>query len=131
MTHYVVAVDVSGSVLPKMILSGAAKLTQALKDDSFLMTVLAFNTGILTAEYNMGRDFGLKRLTQPFRGGGGSEDYDCVWKHLKALDIAPDRLFVITDGVTPSWGDPDYCLTTFVLIGDYADRTHVPYGDIL
>jgi predicted metal-dependent peptidase len=50
--------------------------------------------------------------------GGGGTDFECVWNYFKEQEIQPRRLIMFTDGYPfGSWGDPDYCDTTFILHG--------------
>jgi predicted metal-dependent peptidase len=51
--------------------------------------------------------------------GGGGTDFDCIFNFLKEEAIVPERLIVFTDGYPfGSWGDADYCDTTWIIHGD-------------
>ena len=51
--------------------------------------------------------------------GGGGTDFDCIFKYLKEEGSVPNRLIVFTDGYPfGSWGDADYCDTTWIIHGD-------------
>jgi len=51
--------------------------------------------------------------------GGGGTDFDCIFTYLKENAISPKRLVVFTDGYPyGSWGDKDYCDTTWIIHGD-------------
>lgn len=51
--------------------------------------------------------------------GGGGTDFDCMFTWMKSNEIEPKRLIVFTDGYPfGSWGDPNYCDTTWVIHGD-------------
>jgi predicted metal-dependent peptidase len=51
--------------------------------------------------------------------GGGGTDFDAIFDYLKREAIEPKKLIVFTDGYPcGSWGDPNYCDTTWVIHGD-------------
>jgi hypothetical protein len=51
--------------------------------------------------------------------GGGGTDFDAIFDYLKSEAISPNRLIVFTDGYPcGSWGDGDYCDTTWIIHGD-------------
>jgi predicted metal-dependent peptidase len=51
--------------------------------------------------------------------GGGGTDFDCVFDYLKKVGRVPNRLIVFTDGYPcGSWGDSNYCDTTWIIHGD-------------
>jgi predicted metal-dependent peptidase len=59
--------------------------------------------------------------------GGGGTDFDCIFTYLKENAIDPKRLIVFTDGYPcGSWGDPDYCDTTWIIHGD--KNPNPPFG---
>ena len=59
--------------------------------------------------------------------GGGGTDFDCIFEYLKENAIDPKRLIVFTDGYPcGSWGDPDYCDTTWIIHGD--KNPNPPFG---
>lgn len=51
--------------------------------------------------------------------GGGGTDFDCIFNYLKDEGRVPNRLIVFTDGYPfGSWGDSNYCDTTWIIHGD-------------
>ena len=51
--------------------------------------------------------------------GGGGTDFDCIFNYLKEEGRVPNRLIVFTDGYPfGSWGDSNYCDTTWIIHGD-------------
>lgn len=59
--------------------------------------------------------------------GGGGTDFSCVFDYLKAQGRNPNRLIVFTDGYPyGTWGDPDYCDTTWIIHGD--PNPNPPFG---
>ena len=51
--------------------------------------------------------------------GGGGTDFDAIFEYLKREAIEPKRLIVFTDGYPcGSWGDANYCDTTWIIHGD-------------
>ena len=59
--------------------------------------------------------------------GGGGTDFDCIFDDLKEAGRVPNRLIVFTDGYPfGSWGDADYCDTTWVIHGD--PNPNPPFG---
>jgi hypothetical protein len=62
-------------------------------------------------------------------GGGGGTDFDCIFDYLKREAIEPNRLIVFTDMMPfGSWGDQDYCDTTWIGYGEYAKTVTPPFG---
>jgi predicted metal-dependent peptidase len=59
--------------------------------------------------------------------GGGGTDFDCIFTHLKDVEIEPKKLVVFTDGYPcGSWGDPLYCDTVWIIHGD--KNPNPPFG---
>jgi len=51
--------------------------------------------------------------------GGGGTDFDSIFNYLKEEGRVPNRLIVFTDGYPfGSWGDSNYCDTTWIIHGD-------------
>jgi predicted metal-dependent peptidase len=50
--------------------------------------------------------------------GGGGTDFTAIFDYLKAEEIEPKRLIVLTDGQPyGSWGDENYCDTVWIIHG--------------
>jgi predicted metal-dependent peptidase len=69
----------------------------------------------------------LAQITDYEPKGGGGTDFDAIFNHLKKNEIEPVRLIVFTDGYPfGSWGDPNYCDTTWIIHGD--KNPNPPFG---
>ena len=114
----VVMIDMSGSISMKQgqaFLSEVAGMMEAF--DGFRIRVACFDTRV----YNL-QEFTSENLDTvdeyQIHGGGGT-DFDCIFNFLKEEAIVPERLIVFTDGYPfGSWGDADYCDTTWIIHGD-------------
>ncbi len=114
----VVAIDMSGSISNKQaqqFLGEIAGMMEAF--DGFKVHVFCFDTEI----YNPA-DFTSENMDtidgyEP--AGGGGTDFDAIFEYLKREGNVPKRLICFTDGYPcGSWGDPDYCDTTWIIHGD-------------
>ena len=114
----VVAIDMSGSISNKQaqaFLGEIAGMMEAF--DGYKVHVFCFDTEI----YNP-QDFTSENLDSidgydPV--GGGGTDFDCIFDYLKQTSNVPKRLIVFTDGYPcGSWGDENYCDTTWIIHGD-------------
>lgn len=121
-----VFIDLSGSISTEQgraFLSEIAGMMSSF--DGFKVHVACFDTEV----YNP-QDFSSDNLDNidnyELMGGGGT-DFDCIFKYLKENAIVPNRLIVFTDGYPfGSWGDPDYCDTTWIIHGD--PNPNPPFG---
>ena len=122
----VVTLDMSGSISDKQaqaFLGEIAGMMDAF--DGYKVHVFCFDT----KTYNP-QDFTSENLDtidnyEPM--GGGGTDFDCIFEYLKEIGNVPKRLIVFTDGYPcGSWGDPDYCDTTWIIHGD--KDPHPPFG---
>lgn len=121
-----VAIDTSGSI-------GSAELKiflgeiQGIMDsfDGYRIKVFSFDT----KAYNL-KEFtseNLDSIDEYEPEGGGGTDFDVIFDFLKEEAIEPQRLIVFTDGYPfGSWGDPDYCDTTWIIHGD--PNPNPPFG---
>lgn len=113
-----VMIDMSGSISNKQgmqFLSEVAGMMEAF--DGYKIRIACFDTEV----YNMQEytSENLEDISNYRLCGGGGTDFDCFFKFLKAEAIEPKRLVVFTDGYPcGSWGDPDYCETTWIIHGD-------------
>jgi len=114
----VVAIDMSGSISNKQAQAFLGEIGGMMEAfDGYKVHVFCFDTGI----YNPA-DFTSENMDtidgyEP-QGGGGT-DFDAIFDYLKEVGNVPKRLIVFTDGYPcGSWGDPDYCDTTWIIHGD-------------
>jgi predicted metal-dependent peptidase len=122
----VVAIDMSGSISDKQaqqFLGEVGGMMDAF--DGYKVHVFCFDTEI----YNP-QDFNSENMdgidTYEPQGGGGT-DFDAIFEYLKEVGNVPKRLIVFTDGYPcGSWGDADYCDTTWIIHGD--KDPHPPFG---
>ena len=121
-----VMIDMSGSISNKQgmqFLSEVAGMMEAF--DGYRLKVACFDTRV----YNM-QDFtseNMENIEEYQLHGGGGTDFDCMYDFLKAEAIVPERLIVFTDGYPfGSWGDENYCDTTFIIHGD--PNPNPPFG---
>lgn len=122
----VVAIDMSGSISntqAQAFLGEIAGMMDAF--DGYKVHVFCFDTEI----YNP-QDFtseNLDTIDNYDPQGGGGTDFDAIFNYLKEIGNVPKRLIVFTDGYPcGSWGDPDYCDTTWIIHGD--PNPNPPFG---
>lgn len=113
-----VAIDMSGSISNKQaqqFLGEVAGMMEAF--DGYKVHVFCFDT----ETYNPA-DFtseNLDSIENYEPAGGGGTDFDAIFRYLKENAIEPKRLIVFTDGYPfGSWGDPNYCDTTWIIHGN-------------
>ena len=93
--------------------------------DGYKVHVFCFDTDTYNPKDFSSENMDLIEEYEPM--GGGGTDFDCVFKYLKDNNIDPKRLIVFTDGYPcGSWGDPDYCDTTWIIHGD--PNPNPPFG---
>jgi len=122
----VVSLDMSGSISDKQakaFLGEIAGMMDAF--DGYKVHVFCFDTDT----YNP-QDFdseNMDSIEEYEPQGGGGTDFDCIFDYLKKNAIEPKRLIVFTDGYPcGSWGDPDFCDTTWIIHGD--KNPNPPFG---
>lgn len=122
----VVAIDMSGSISDKQAQQFLGEIGGMMDAfDGYKVHVFCFDTEI----YNP-QDFNSENMdgidTYEPMGGGGT-DFDAIFDYLKKVGNVPKRLICFTDGYPcGSWGDPDYCDTTWVIHGD--KNPNPPFG---
>jgi predicted metal-dependent peptidase len=122
----VVAIDMSGSISDKQAQQFLGEIGGMMDAfDGYKVHVFCFDTEI----YNP-QDFNSENMdgidTYEPMGGGGT-DFDAIFEYLKKVGNVPKRLICFTDGYPcGSWGDPDYCDTTWVIHGD--KNPNPPFG---
>ena len=122
----VVTLDMSGSISQKQAQDFLGEIGGMMNAfDGYKVHVFCFDTEI----YNP-KDYHSDNMDdiadyEPM--GGGGTDFDCIFEYLKKENIEPKRLIVFTDGYPcGSWGDPDYCDTTWIIHGD--KNPNPPFG---
>jgi len=122
----VVAIDMSGSISDKQAQQFLGEIGGMMDSfDGYKVHVFCFDTEV----YNP-QDFNSENMdginTYEPQGGGGT-DFDAIFEYLKKVGNVPKRLICFTDGYPcGSWGDPDYCDTTWVIHGD--KNPNPPFG---
>ena len=122
----VVAIDMSGSISNSQAQAFLGEIGGMMDSfDGYKVHVFCFDT----ETYNP-QDFTSENLdsidTYEPCGGGGT-DFDSIFDYLKKVGNIPNRLIVFTDGYPcGSWGDPDYCDTTWIIHGD--PNPNPPFG---
>ncbi len=121
-----VAIDMSGSISEKQASMFLGEIGGMMGSFSgYKVHVFCFDT----KTYNPA-DFdsdNMDSIDEYQPAGGGGTDFDVIFEYLKDNDISPKRLIVFTDGYPcGSWGDPEYCDTTWIIHGDR--DPHPPFG---
>jgi predicted metal-dependent peptidase len=122
----VVSLDMSGSISNKQAQAFLGEIGGMMDSfDGYKVHVFCFDTDT----YNP-QDFhseNMDSIEEYEPQGGGGTDFDCIFTYLKENAIDPKRLIVFTDGYpNGSWGDPDYCDTTWIIHGD--KNPNPPFG---
>lgn len=113
-----VFIDMSGSISDAQgrdFISEIKGIMETFED--YKIHVACFDTDV----YNMQlfTSDNLEDISEYDLKGGGGTDFDAIFDFLKKEDIEPKKLIVFTDGYPcGSWGDPNYCDTTWVIHGD-------------
>ena len=122
----VVAIDMSGSISNQQaqaFLGEIAGMMEAF--DGYKVHVFCFDTEIYNPQDFTSENMDTIDGYDP-QGGGGT-DFDAIFEYLKQVGNVPKRLIVFTDGYPcGSWGDPDYCDTTWIIHGD--KNPNPPFG---
>jgi predicted metal-dependent peptidase len=121
-----VFIDMSGSISTeqgKAFISEVAGMMSAF--DGYKVNVACFDTEVYN--YQTFTSENLDSIENYELMGGGGTDFDSIFKYLKNENKSPNRLIVFTDGYPyGSWGDPDYCDTTWIIHGD--PNPNPPFG---
>ena len=114
----VVAIDMSGSISDKQaqqFLGEIAGMMEAF--DGYKVHVFCFDTEIYNPADFTSENMDSIDSYEP--AGGGGTDFDAIFDYLKKVGNVPKRLICFTDGYPcGSWGDADYCDTTWIIHGD-------------
>jgi len=123
-----VAIDTSGSIGNDDLKVFLGEI-QGIMDSfaGYKINVFCFDTGVHNPQTFTSEN--LDSIAEYVPGGGGGTDFDCIFEYLKEEGRVPNRLVVFTDMMPfGSWGDPDYCDTTWIGYGSYAKSVTPPFG---
>ncbi len=122
----VVALDMSGSISDKQAQAFLGEISGMMAAfDGYKVHVFCFDTDTYNPQDFTSENMDTIDTYEP-QGGGGT-DFDVIFDYLKGVGNVPKRLIVFTDGYPcGSWGDPDYCDTTWIIHGD--KDPHPPFG---
>ena len=122
----VVSIDMSGSISNSQAQAFLGEIGGMMDSfDGYKVHVFCFDTDTYNPKDFSSENMDLIEDYEPM--GGGGTDFDCIFTYLKENAIDPKRLIVFTDGYPcGSWGDPDYCDTTWIIHGD--KDPHPPFG---
>jgi predicted metal-dependent peptidase len=121
-----VFIDLSGSISTEQgtaFLSEVAGMMSAF--DGYRINVACFDTEVYNPKTFTSEN--LDSIEGYELVGGGGTDFDSIFNFLKKEGRVPARLIVFTDGYPfGSWGDADYCDTTWIIHGD--PNPNPPFG---
>jgi predicted metal-dependent peptidase len=114
----VVAIDMSGSISNKQAQQFLGEISGMMEAfDGYKVHVFCFDTEIYNPQDFTSENMDTIDGYEP--AGGGGTDFDAIFDYLKKVGNVPKRLICFTDGYPcGSWGDPDYCDTTWIIHGD-------------
>jgi len=119
-------IDLSGSIGYEQ---GSAFLSEVggmmSQFDGYKLRVHCFDTAVYNSQEFSNEN--MEDIEKYDMYGGGGTDFDCIFKYLKEEGRVPKLLIVFTDGYPfGSWGDADYCDTTWIIHGD--PNPNPPFG---
>ena len=122
----VIAIDMSGSISNSQAQAFLGEIGGMMNSfDGYKVHVFCFDTETYNPKDFSSENMDLIDEYEPM--GGGGTDFDCIFKYLKDVGNVPNRLIVFTDGYPfGSWGDADYCDTTWIIHGD--KNPNPPFG---
>jgi len=122
----VVAIDMSGSISSKQAQAFLGEIGGMMDSfDGYKVHVFCFDTDTYNPQDFTSENMDMIDGYEPM--GGGGTDFDCIFDYLKKVGNVPKRLICFTDGYPcGSWGDADYCDTTWIIHGD--PDPHPPFG---
>ena len=113
-----VAIDMSGSISDKQAQAFLGEIAGMMASfDGYKVHVFCFDTDVYNPADFTSENMDTIDSYEP--AGRGGTDFDVIFAYLRREAIEPKRLIVFTDGYPcGSWGDPDYCDTTWIIHGD-------------
>jgi predicted metal-dependent peptidase len=114
----VVAIDMSGSISNRQAQAFLGEIGGMMEAfDGYKVHVFCFDTDIYNPQDFNSESMDTIDAYEPM--GGGGTDFDAIFDYLKKVGNVPKRLICFTDGYPcGSWGDKDYCDTTWIIHGD-------------
>jgi predicted metal-dependent peptidase len=121
-----VAIDMSGSISTRQAAQFLGEIRGIMEAfTSFRIHVFCFDTEIYNPQGFTSDNLDSIDGYEP-QGGGGT-DFNAIFNYLKDRGEDTKRLVVFTDGYPfGSWGDPDFCDTTWIIHGD--KNPNPPFG---
>ena len=121
-----VAIDMSGSIGTEQASAFLGEIQGIMEAfTGFKIHVFCFDTEVYNPQDFTSENLDTIEGYEPM--GGGGTDFDSIFRYLKERGQDTKRLVVFTDGYPfGSWGDPDYCDTTWVIHGDR--NPNPPFG---
>jgi len=121
-----VAIDMSGSISTKQAQAFLGEISGMMESfDGYKVHVFCFDTEIYNPQDFTSENMDSVENYEPM--GGGGTDFTAIFDYLKETGKEPKRLIVFTDGYPcGSWGDPDFCDTTWIIHGD--PNPNPPFG---
>ena len=121
-----IAIDMSGSISNTQAQQFLGEIGGMMNSfDGYKVHVFCFDTDTYNPKDYDNENMDNIEDYEPM--GGGGTDFDCIFTYLKENAISPKRLIVFTDGYPyGSWGDKDYCDTTWIIHGD--PNPNPPFG---
>ena len=119
-------IDMSGSISNKQGMQFLSEVGGMMDSfDGYNLRVTSFDTKCYNTQEFSSEN--MENIEEYELHGGGGTDFDCIFDDLKEAGRVPNRLIVFTDGYPfGSWGDADYCDTTWIIHGD--PNPNPPFG---
>jgi predicted metal-dependent peptidase len=119
-------IDMSGSISNKQGMAFLSEVAGMMDSfDGYNLRVTSFDTKCYNTQEFSSEN--MENIEEYELHGGGGTDFDCIFDDLKEAGRVPNRLIVFTDGYPfGSWGDADYCDTTWIIHGD--PNPNPPFG---
>lgn len=113
-----VAIDMSGSISQTQAQAFLGEIGGMMASfDGYKVHVFCFDTETYNPQDFTSENMDTIDTYEPM--GGGGTDFNAIFRYLKNNAFDPKRLIVFTDGYpNGSWGDPNYCDTTWIIHGD-------------
>ena len=118
--------DMSGSVGEDQARDFLAEVKGIMETfDNYRIHIACFDTEVYNPEQYDSDN--LEDISEYQLAGGGGTMFESMFDYMKKAEIEPKKLIVFTDGYPcGSWGDPNYCDTTWIIHGD--PNPNPPFG---